>query len=105
VEETIMKSLLAAFVASLATMPAQTQQKHPADPADATAVVPPVRYESAFAGFRASREEKPAAWKEVNEQVSGAGHAHAGHDPGKAAKAAPKKPENTPTAKPSGHPH
>jgi hypothetical protein len=78
---------------------------HPADPA---AKVPPVKYESAFAGYAPFREEKLSPWREVNDEVgkvrghvgifSGAGHA--GH--GGTEKADPSKPAvGKPAAKPA----
>ena len=39
------------------------------DPRDATATVPPVTYESPFAGYRILSDEKATSWKESNENV------------------------------------
>jgi hypothetical protein len=41
--------------------------------ADPAAAVPPVRYESAFAGYRPYREQPLADWRGVNEEVVAAG--------------------------------
>lgn len=40
-----------------------------ADPADSKAVVPAIRYESAFAGYRRYEEQKLAPWRDLNDQV------------------------------------
>jgi hypothetical protein len=46
------------------------------NPADPKAAAAPLRYESAFAGYRAFQEQSPAPWKQVNEEVKGvSGHA------------------------------
>jgi hypothetical protein len=94
---------LAALVA-LAPQALAQQRSIPPNPADPAAKVPPVNYESAFAGYSPFREEKLAPWREVNDEVGKArGHAGifggagpAGHDA--AAKAGQAKPA---TAKPA----
>ena len=68
------------------------------DAADPKTQVPAVRYESAFAGYRSFKDEKPAPWKQVNEEVKGMG-GHAAH--GAAKPDAPK----APAAKPAEHKH
>lgn len=80
--------------------PATAQQHANANPADPRAVVPPTQYPSAFTGYRPFRDEKPAPWREVNDEVARAGghlgifrnpsggttpnatDSHAGHHPG-----------------------
>jgi hypothetical protein len=69
-----MKPLLAAL-AALAALPALAEEKRSADPSNAAAPVPPLRYESAFAGYKSARDEKPVPWKQTNEEVAGSGHA------------------------------
>ena len=98
-----MKYLLLMLMASIAAMPAHTQQKRSFDPADPAAVTAELRYESAFAGFRSWRDEKPAPWKKVNEEVVGGGHA--GHGKAADAKSPPEKPASTSPTKPSAHQH
>jgi hypothetical protein len=39
------------------------------DPADPKAAVPPVRYESAFARYRANAEAEVGAWRDTNDNV------------------------------------
>jgi len=48
------------------------------DPADPRVSGPPPQTESAFAGYRSFREEPPADWRTVNDEVRGLG-GHAGH--------------------------
>jgi hypothetical protein len=110
-----MRPMLAALVASVAAMPAHSHPDRAGDPGNAAARVPPLRYESAFVGFRGMRDDKPASWKLVNEEVSAAGHA--GHGAPKvpappvepsrapATKPAPTRPEAAQPAKPPGHSH
>lgn len=76
-----------------------------ADPADAKAAVPALRYDSALAGYRGFREEKPAPWKQVNDAVKGSGgHAAHGSPTKETPSDAPRKPAE-PSAKPSEHKH
>lgn len=103
-----------AVLAVVLSTPALAQNK-PADPADPKAAVAPLRYESALGGYRGASEDKPAPWKQVNEEVAGA--ARAGHgeakgavpsaEPSKtpAAKPGSMRPEGAQPAKPSGHSH
>ena len=60
-----------------------------ADAADPKAPVPAVRYESALAGYRSFKDEKPAPWRQVNDEVKAP---------------APKKPAEG-SAKPAEHKH
>lgn len=56
---------------------AQTPVARP-DPADPRLSGPPPATESAFAGYRSFRDEPPADWRAVNDEVRGLG-GHAGH--------------------------
>lgn len=106
-----MPSLFAAllFAAALAALPVLAAQPSPAtNPASPDAPVRQSAYESAFAGYRTYQDEKPASWREVNDEVGriggqagifgGAGHA--GHS-------SPKPSTNPPPAasKPKQAPH
>lgn len=86
--------MLAAIWMAPAAAQQQSARPHPADPA---AAAPATRHSSAFAGYRPLDNDKPAAWREVNDEVARAGgHAgilkaapaaggsggHAGHHPG-----------------------
>lgn len=83
-----MSSLLAAmlFAAALVPLSGFAAQSTPAtNPASPDAPVRPTTYESAFTGYRTYSDEKPASWREVNDEVGrvggqigifgGAGHA------------------------------
>jgi hypothetical protein len=48
------------------------------DPADPRLTVPAPATESAYAGYRGFRDEPPADWRAVNDEVRGLG-GHAGH--------------------------
>ena len=81
-------------------------------PSDASARVPAVKYESAFADYRSYREEKISPWTAANDQVGTVrGHAgifgggHAGHSSGdKPAHAKPVHGKSSGKAdSPSGH--
>ena len=76
------------FAAALAPLPALAAQPIPAtNPASPDAPVRQLAYESAFAGYRNYQDEKPASWREVNDEVGriggqagifgGAGHGSA----------------------------
>lgn len=43
------------------------------NPTDPAVRVPPVRYQSVFAGFDSYREAKVASWREVNDEVARVG--------------------------------
>ncbi len=68
-----MDRKVVALVAALSAAGALAESPSRPDPADPGAKVPPLAYESAFAGYRAGREAEVAPWKKVNEEVSGAG--------------------------------
>ena len=95
-----MKHLFAFAVFAVLAAHAAAQQ-HPPRPnaANPDAVVPPVRYESAFAGYAPYREQDPGSWRELNDEVArigghirmfgGAGHGGAKPGPAKPAPVQP----------------
>ena len=79
-----------------------TAQPGPADPADAKAPAPKLRYESALADYKPWRDIKPGNWRELNDNlvpVPGKPTGHSGH--GAAAGVAPAAKASDPAA--SGH--
>lgn len=86
----LKSAILGCACAVLWGLPAAAQQRPPASPADPQTKVAPPQYQSAFTGYRPLRDEKPAPWREVNDEVArvgghlgivgGAGHA--GHAQG-----------------------
>jgi len=62
-------------VAMSASLTAHAAQPAAAPPsaADANASVPEARYDSAFNGYQRYREQQPATWREVNDDVHKAG--------------------------------
>ena len=83
------------LIALAIALPIAALAQSKADPADPKSPVPPLRYESAVAGYKPHKEEKPAPWKQVNEAVKPRA------EPG-AAKADSAKPQ---PAKPPEHRH
>ncbi len=73
------------------------------DPSDAKLKSPTVEYVSPFSSYRRYQDEKPAPWRELNDQVLGLG-GHAGHiQDGKDGAPGVAKPAATPEATvPSG---
>lgn len=69
-----MKLFIAFAALAALAPPAIAQQQaakpHPADPA---ALIPAVKYESAFSDYRGFREEPLSAWRDVNDEVARAG--------------------------------
>lgn len=69
-----MQSKFAALlycVAALAPLVATAQQRTTGlSPTDSSAVVPAVKYESAFTGYVPFRDEKLAPWREVNDEAA-----------------------------------
>lgn len=63
--------LFAALMSFVSTAAEPTVTRAPA--ADAAARVPEARYESAFAGYVPYQEQKPAPWRDVNDEVRKAG--------------------------------
>jgi len=80
----------ACVCAALWVLPAAAQQRHANTPADPQVKVAPPQYQSAYTGYRPLRDEKPAPWREVNDEVARAGGhlgifsgaGHAGHAQG-----------------------
>lgn len=69
-------ALIAAAAILATALPSAAQSSAPAsapgarpDSGDAGAVVPPVAYRSAFAGYRAIVDEKVGAWRDANDEV------------------------------------
>ena len=77
-------SLVWGIVWTLYVGVAMAQQPLRLDPSDPGVPVAAIRDSSAFAGYRPFREQKPAPWKEIIDEVSvrPAGAEHAGHDAG-----------------------
>ena len=93
------------LVAAAALLPATALAQKPSDPADTKAAAPGLRYESAFTGYRSFKQERPAPWRQVNEEVKGAGgHAAHGAPKAEAPGQVPSDPEPRP-AKPAEHKH
>ena len=85
--------------AAITALSAWAQQRAP-DPADPAGSVPPVKYESAFAGYRPFAEEKVAPWRQSNDAVKDSGgHGAHGQQP-----PAQSKPGEGPPAKPPENP-
>lgn len=71
--------------AALWGLPTAAQQRTAVSPADPQVRVAPPQYQSAYTGYRPLRDEKPAPWREINDEVArtgghpgifgGAGHA------------------------------
>lgn len=91
---------------------AQVQSQSPttarADPLDAKAQIPAVRYESAFAQFRRIGDEKPVAWREANDTVARIGgwrvYAREAQQPEPAAAEKPAAPAQAPASVPAPTP-
>ena len=86
-------------VAALAPLATTAQQRTTGlGPTDSSAVVPAVKYESAFTGYVPFRDEKLAPWRDVNDEAArigghlgivGGAAGHAGHGTAKPAVQAP----------------
>lgn len=85
-----MQSRFAALCCACAAFwvtPATAQQSAKTGPADPRAEVPATQYRSAFTDYQSFRDEKPASWREVNDEAARVGGhlgiftggAHAGH--------------------------
>ena len=72
-----MKRAMLLLLAAAAGGAAFAQSEDNRDPRRPEAKVPPVTYRSAFEEYRPYREQKPAPWREVNEEVARVG-GHAG---------------------------
>lgn len=84
----LMLLLCCAAVASPLTAAAQKPAAS-AGPASAGAAAPPMKYDSAFAGYLPHRDEKVAPWREVNDEVARVG-GHIGIMRGAAASPVPQ---------------
>lgn len=105
-----MPSLFAAllFAAAMAPLPVLAAQPSPAsNPVSPDVPVRQSTYESAFAGYQSYKDEKPASWREVNDEVGriggqagifgGAGHAgHGSAKPSTNSPPAASKPQQAP---------
>ena len=61
-------------VAALTSVAATAQQRTTGlSPTDSSAVVPAVKYESAFTGYMPFRDEKLAPWRDVNDEAARVG--------------------------------
>lgn len=76
-------------------------QARRADPTDARASSPVLRYESAFADYKPYQDLKPGDWRALNEAVGGAAGGHGGH--GMSMPAAPAASAPMPTASAPAH--
>ena len=85
-------------------LPVAAHAQSRTDPADPKTAAAPLEYESAFAGYRPFRDAKPAPWRQVNEEVKGAG-GHAAHGAPKKDPADEKKPGAATPAQPAEHKH
>lgn len=103
--------LLATCASMLTPFAANAQPSAQRDPADPSVPVSAARYESAFEGYQAFQDQKPAPWKEINEEMGRLG-GHAGHmDSGANPHAAHQRPtfpqspegDSKPDSAPSGH--
>jgi hypothetical protein len=66
----VRKSLLSLVaVATLAVSPAVLAQSRADDPARPAAAAPPLRYLSAFEGYRPFDDAGPGNWRQVNDRV------------------------------------
>ena len=90
------------LVALVAFLPAAALAQTSPQPGDPKAAVPPLRYESALKGYRGIKDEKPAPWRQVNEEVKGAG-GHSTHAPNAQPPAATS--QGAAPAKPTEHKH
>jgi hypothetical protein len=86
-------ALCCAALAVTVTHAAETANSKRASAANAGARVAEIQYDSAFTGYQPYREQKPAPWREVNDEVHKAG-GHIGIFGGAAGK---------PAAHPPGH--
>lgn len=77
---------------------AGAQQKARPDPADPAAAAPAPAYDSVFRTYVPQREVKPAAWKDINDEMGRLG-GHAGHTRDSVDPAAPA-PATAPANKP-----
>lgn len=93
-----MKFLLATLAIAAAPLAAADQHRPPV-PTDPAVPVPAMKYDSAFAGYRAYRGQSILPWRDVNDDVARAGgHAGIFRDHGTHAPAKPATPPTPGTA-------
>lgn len=107
------RALPGTLLALLLATQAQSQTPSPTrpDPLDSKAKVPSTRYESSFAQFRRTGDDKPVSWREANDAVARIGgwrvYAREAQQPDPATER-PAPPAQVPGASakpmPSGHP-
>jgi len=71
-----MKSALRSIccgIAALISAAAAAQDAAPRNPADPSVAVPAPRYDSAFSDYVRQRDDKPAPWRDVNDEVARVG--------------------------------
>ena len=68
-----MKRTMLFALSALAVGAADAQGESRPDPAAPQSAAPPLKYESAFDGFRPFQEQDVASWREVNEEVARVG--------------------------------
>lgn len=97
--------------AALTPLVASAQQSTKAlSPTDSAAVVPTVKYESAFTNYLPFRDEKLAPWREVNDEAASVGGhlgifgGAAGHAEHGTTKPVVQQPATTPKPPPSAMP-
>ena len=101
----LITGLLSAQAQAQGQAQAQAPATPRADPLDAKAQIPAVRYESAFAQFRRIGDDKPVKWREANDAVARIGgwrvYARETQQPDPAAAEKPATPAQTPALAPS----
>lgn len=68
-----MKRTMLFALSALAAGAAVAQGESRPDPAAPQSAAPPLKYESAFEGFRPFQEQEVASWREANEEVARVG--------------------------------
>jgi len=76
---------------------ADVAAQSPASPLDPAAPTPPLKYESAFRGYRAFEEAEVKSWRELNNTVRSVG-GHAGSLPAKLSAPSQSRPADVPPA-------
>ena len=77
IEIVVARSCFTIFALTISIAIAMAQSSKLPDPADASAAVPAVKYESAFSDYQPFREHESTSWKQVNNEVAdnpGMGH-------------------------------
>ena len=68
-----MKRTMLFALSAMAAGAAFAQGEAKKDPAKPDAAAPPLKYESAFKGFRPYEEQEVASWRDVNDEVARVG--------------------------------